>query len=237
MSFELPPTCRAKSDKVFSGNGLIILATLISPLLAVCLTQYLRVQEKHYTTFALPVQDAAPSLPAAPYPEARLEPSNASPRDHVQPWQAFAPQPEKQASARKLLGKANEMKGDPASQLMLLRAAKDIATQASDGQAAFQAIDTMAETSDVDANTMKMAVLTRFASAAQGPAQHKFVAEEALRLVDQAVGQEHFMVASQLGKLALAEAKRAVDRELLAQAQGRIADVAERVKARERHSR
>ncbi len=135
------------------------------------------------------------------------------------------------------MGKANEMKGDPASQLMLLRAAKDIATQASDGQAAFQAIDTMAETSDVDANTMKMAVLTRFASAAQGPAQHKFVAEEALRLVDQAVGQEHFMVASQLGKLALAEAKRAVDRELLAQAQGRIADVAERVKARERHSR
>ena len=135
------------------------------------------------------------------------------------------------------MGKANEMRGEPASQLMLLRVAKDIATQASDGQTAFQAIDTMAETSDVDADTMKMAVLTNSASAAKKPAQHKFIAEEALRLADQAVGQEHFMVASQLGKLALAEAKRAPDRELLAQAQGQIAEVAERVKARERHSK
>ncbi len=135
------------------------------------------------------------------------------------------------------MGKANEMKSDPARQLMLLRAAKDIANRASDGQAAFQAIDTMAETSDVDANTMKMAVLTKFASAAQEPAQHKSIAEQALRLADQAVGQEHFMVASQLGKLALAEAKRAADRELLAQAQGQIAEVAERVKAKERRSK
>ena len=61
MSFELPPTCRAKSDKVFSGNALTILATLISPLLAVCLAQCLRVQEKHHTTFALPVQEPPPA--------------------------------------------------------------------------------------------------------------------------------------------------------------------------------
>ena len=45
------------------------------------------------------------------------------------------------------------------------------------------------------------------------------------------------MVASQLGKLALAEAKRGLDKELLAQAQGQIAEVAERVKAREQFSR
>jgi len=39
-----------------------------------------------------------------------------------------------------------------------------------------------------------------------------------LKLADQAIGQDHFMVASQLDKLALAEAKRALDKELLAQA-------------------
>ena len=95
----------------------------------------------------------------------------------------------------------------------------------------------MAETFHVDADTMKMAVLTKFASAAQKPAQHKSIAEQALKLADQAVSQDHFMVANQLGKLALTEASKALDKELLAQAQGQIAEVAELVKARERRSK
>ncbi len=81
---------------------------------------------------------------------------------------------------------------------------------------------------------MKMTVLAKFASAAQKPAQHRSIAEQALKLADQAIGQDHFMVASQLDRLALAEAKRALDKELLAQAQGRMAEVAELVKAKER---
>ena len=239
MSIELAPNCGARSVKVSSGNGLSVLATLISPLIAVLLSQYLNTQEKHQTTFALPVQDTDASRREGQHPEPRPEPSTAkdSPRDHVRLWQAFPLQSEKQALAKKLIGKANETKGDPASQFVMLRLAKDIATQASDGQTAFQAIDTMAETFQVDANTMKMAVLTKFASAAQKPAQHKSIAEQALKLVDQAVSQDHFMVANQLGKLALAEAKRALDRELVAQAQGRIAEVAELVKAREQPPR
>ncbi len=110
-------------------------------------------------------------------------------------------------------------------------------TRADDGQTAFQAIDAMAGTFRADASTMKMAVLTKFAAAAKAPAQHKAIAEQALNLAGQAVSQDHFMVANQLGRLALAEAKKSLDRELLAQAQGQIADVAELVKARERTSR
>ena len=234
MSFELPPTCGARSDKVFSGNGLTILATLISPLLAVCLTQYLRIQEKHHTTFALPVQDAAPSLPAAQHPEARLEPCQGFAK-RSRPTLASVCSATGEASlGQEAHGQGQRDEGRSSQPVCCCGLAKDIATQASDGQTAFQAIDTMAETSAVDANTMKMAVLTKFASAAQEPAQHKSIAEQALKLADQAVGQDHFMVANQLGKLALAEAKRAADRELLAQAQGQIAEVAERVKARER---
>jgi hypothetical protein len=45
------------------------------------------------------------------------------------------------------------------------------------------------------------------------------------------------MVANQLDRLALAEAKKALDRELLAQAQGQITEVAELVKAKERPAR
>jgi hypothetical protein len=119
----------------------------------------------------------------------------------------------------------------------MLRLAKDIAIRASDGQTAFQAIDTMAETFHADANPMKMAVLTKFADAAQDPAQHKSVAEQALKLVDQAVIQDQFMVADQLGILALAEANRALDRKLIAQAQGQIVELAGLVKAKERPSK
>lgn len=239
MSFELSPNYGARSDKGSSGNGLSFLATLIAPLIAVFLSNHLNTQEKQQTTVALPVQDIHASRREGQYPEPRPEPSTAkdSPRDHVQLWQAFPLKSEKQVLAKKLIGKANETKDDPASQFVLLRLAKDIATKASDGQTAFQAIDTMAETFPVDTNTMKMAVLTKFASAAQKPAQHKSIAEQALKLADQAVSQGRFPVAHQLGKLALAEAGRALDRELLAQAQGQIAEVAELVKARERPSR
>jgi hypothetical protein len=239
MNIELVPKCGARSVKFSSGSGLSIVATLISPLFAVLLSEYLTTQEKHQTTFALPIQDTDASRQEGQRPEPRLAPSLAknSPSDHVPLWQAFPPKSEKQALAKKLIGRANETKNDPANQFATLRLAKDIATQASDGQAAFRAIDTMAETFHVDANAMKMAVLTKFASAAQKPAQHKSIAKQALKLVDQAVSQDHFMVASQLGKLALTEAKRGLDKELLAQAQGQMAEVAERVKAREHLAR
>jgi hypothetical protein len=238
MSLELSPNCDARFDKGSSGNGLSVLATIIAPLFAVLLSQYLNTQYKHQTMVALPIQDTDASRQEGQHTEPRAEPLMAkdSPSEHVPLWQAFPLKSEKQALAKKLIGKANETKGDPASQFMLLRAAKDIATQASDGQTAFQAIDTMAETFHVDANPMKMAVLTKFASAAQKPAQHKSIAEEALKLADQAVSQDHFMIANQLDKLALTEAKKALDRELLAQAQGQIAEIAERVKARDRRS-
>jgi hypothetical protein len=233
MYIELSPTCRARSAKVRSGEGLSVLATLISPLFAVLLSQYLNNQQKHHTTFAAPIQHIDANLPEDQHPEPLPKAWMAEdvPRNHVQPWQAFAPQPEKQALARKLIERANGATDDPASQFVMLRLAKDMAAQASDGQTAFQAIDAMAETFRVDANAMKMAVLARFASAAQKPAQHKSIAEQALKLADQAVRQDHLMVAHQLGKLALAEANKAVDKELLAQAQGQIAEVAERVKA------
>ena len=115
---------------------------------------------------------------------------------------------EKQALAKKLLAKGNESKDDPVSQFVLLRLARDIATQATDGQTAFQAVDAMAEAFQVDPTEMKTVVLTKIAAAAQMPAQHKSIAEEALKLVDQAISQDNFKVADELGKLALAEARK-----------------------------
>jgi hypothetical protein len=239
MISKLLPKHGARSDKKSSEHGLSVLAALIAPLIAVLLSNYLNTRGKYPTAVVLPVQEIDASGREGQHPEPRSEPSTAkdSPGDRVQLWQAFPLKAEKQALAKKLIGKANETKDDPAGQFVLLRLAKDIATQASDGQTAFQAIDTMAETFPVDSNAMKMAVLAKFASAAQKAAQHKSIAEQALKLADQSVSQGRFPVASQLSKLALAEATRAADRELLAQAQGEIARVAELVKARERPSR
>ena len=140
---------------------------------------------------------------------------------------------EKQALAKKLVGKANESKDVPASQFVLLRLARDIATQAGDGQTAFKTVDTMAETFQFDVLAMKTVVLTKFTTTAQKPAQHKSVSEEALKLVDQSIIQDNFTVADELGKLALAEAQKASENELVNQAQGRIDEIAELTKTYE----
>jgi hypothetical protein len=234
MSLELSPNYEVRS-RGHRGNGLSVLTTLIAPLFAVVLSHYLSTQEKHQTTFALPIQDTYTVSQEAQHlePDAQLSTAKDSPSDHVQLWQAFPLLSEKQALAKKLLGSVSETKDDPASQFVLLQLAKDIAAQANDGQTAFQAIDTMAETFQVDADTMKMAVLTKFASTAQKPAQHKFIAEQALKLAEQAISEDHFMVSSQLDKLAITEASKALDKELLTQALGQIAEVADLIKARE----
>ena len=239
MSFELSPSGRAKSHRVSNGSGLSIFVTLLSPLLAVLLAQYLNTWQTRQTTFRLPVPNITASLPTDRQPKLSPELSTAkdSPKDPVGAWQAFALQPEKQARAKKLIARASGAKSDPAGQFIMLRLAKDVATQANDGQTAFQAIDAMAETFHADADTMKMSVLAKLASVAQKPAQHKSIAEQALKLGDQAIGEDRLMIATQLSKLALAEAKRGLDGELLSKAQGRIAEVADQVRARERPTR
>jgi hypothetical protein len=236
MSFELSPSDRVRSHRVSNGGGLSILVTLLSPLLAVLLAQYLNTRQARQTTFLLPGTNVGASLPAERQPELspELPAAKDPPKDPVQAWQAFALQPEKQARAKRLIAQANGAKEDPAGRFVMLRLAKDVATQANDGQTAFQAIDAMAKTFHADADAMKMSVLAKLASVAQKPAQHRSIAKQALKLENQAIGQDRLMVATQLSKLALAEAKRGLDEELLAKAQGRIADVAEQVRARER---
>jgi hypothetical protein len=239
MGVELSPNFDARSDKGSGGKGLSILATLIAPLFAVLLTHYLNNQEKRQTTFRLPIPEIDAGRQEGQNQEPRLEPPMAkdSPGDRVGLGQVFPVKSEKQALAKRLMGGVNEAKDDPAGEFVFLLYIKDSATLAGDRQTAFLAIDALAEKFQVDANIMKMTVLAKFASAAQKPIQHKSIAEQALKLADQAIGQGHLMVASQLSKLALAEAKKAPDKELLAQAQGQVAEVAELVKARERRSK
>ncbi len=177
-------------------------------------------------------QDATEKRPVPP-DAAQAESTKLIKEVYGGEWAAAKTPAGKQALAKKLLGKASESKDDPASQFVLLRLTRDIATQLGDGQTAYQAIDAMAETFQVDVLGMKMTVLTKCASAAQYPPQHKAIVEEALKLLDQAVSQDNFTVTDEFGKFALAEARKALNRKLLSQAQGRVAEVTGLAKAYE----
>ncbi len=183
---------------------------------------------------AIPVfaQNTAEKLPA-PGDKAQGEATKLIKEVYGDEWAAAKSSTEKQALAKKLLGKADETTDDPVGRFVLLRLARDIATQAVDGRTAFQAIDAMAESFQVDALEMKTVVLTKGASAATMSAQHKAIAEEALKLVDQAVSQNTFTIADRLGALALAEARTTLDKDLLTEAQRRIREVADLAKAYE----
>jgi hypothetical protein len=237
MSFEPSLNDRASAPRYVNAGVLSILVALISPLIAVLLSYYLNLSSrpKCQTTFAMPVPCLDVSPPAGLPPEPVQAPSAAetSPRIRAQGWEAFAPQPQKQALAARLIARASGVKDDPASQLVMLRHAKDVAVQANDGRTAFQAIDAMAGAFHVDADAMKMSALKSLASVARKSAQHKFIAEQALELEDRTAAQGHFTVASQLGILAIAEAKRSLDHELLADARAGVAEVVERVRAKE----
>jgi hypothetical protein len=181
--------------------------------------------------FALGQQPAEKApIPAA---AAQAEAAKVIKEVYGDEWTAAKAATEKQALAKKLLGKASESKDDPASQFVLLRAARDIAAQASDRQAAFLAIDAMAETFQLNVLEMKLGVLTKLSSAAESPRQHNSISEEALALLDQALGRDDFAIADQLGKLALDEAQKADEKGFITQAQTRIAEVAELAKAYE----
>lgn len=236
MSFEWSPGRKRHREKSH-GRGLSIAVTLISPLLAVLLSQYMNSQRKFQTTFAVPAPSLVIPMPsitnAEVYPQL---PSAEPPRTRADAWQAFTLQPQKQAVAKRLIASADIAKNDPATQFVMLRRAKDVATEANDGQTAFQAIDAIAATFHADAGPLKMSVLTKLASVARQPEQHRSIAEQALELGDRALGAEQFAVARQLSRLAMAEAKQSLDDEILAEARRRFYEVAERIQAKERVS-
>ena len=67
---------------------------------------------------------------------------------------------QKQALAKKLLEKAGRADSEPTGEYVLLRLARDIATQAADVETAFAAVDAMARSFKIDPVEVKAGVLT-----------------------------------------------------------------------------
>ncbi len=140
---------------------------------------------------------------------------------------------QKKALAKKLLEKAAGIQDDPTGKFVLLKASKNVATQALDAETAFAAIDTMADSFEVDVWKLRTSEPNSLTQKARLASEHDAIAGLALGLVEQSLAGDQFDTAMQLGNLALEEARKTHNLKLLRQAQSRLADVQQRAKVRE----
>ncbi len=114
---------------------------------------------------------------------------------------------QKKALAKKLLAKAQSSGDDRTGKYVLLKAAKSIAVLAADADTAFEAIDSIAESFEIDALPMKANALDGMAHKARFAADQVSIAQHALGLINAAIAAERFDLAGQLGQLALETAR------------------------------
>jgi hypothetical protein len=129
---------------------------------------------------------------------------------------------DKQKLAAKLLAKARQCDGDLPMQFLMVRLARDVATQGHDGPTALDAVDALDEVFAIDAVEMKSTILTALASATKLPSRHKYIAQQFLKLMARTIGDDNYAAAAPLGKSALSEADEAHDRQFLAMAHDRV---------------
>jgi hypothetical protein len=123
---------------------------------------------------------------------------------------------DKAALAKKLLAKADENKGDTTARFVLLQEAKKVAADAFQGDLAFEAINAMASEYDVSGSEMKAEVLEQAAKKTRlTPDQRAAIAKAVLQVMDEAIAEDNFDVAKQMGKLAIQLARLTKDRELI----------------------
>jgi WD40 repeat protein len=127
--------------------------------------------------------------------------------------------------ATKLLEKAADTKDDPVSTFVLLREARDLATQAGDARTALKAIDELAKDYAVDGRQLKGSVLAKVAEEAKTPVAGKAVVDGYLALVEEAVGADDYEAA--LGFLSQAEAaaRKVNSAPLVSQVQARAQEL------------
>ena len=131
----------------------------------------------------------------------------------------------KQALAKTLLDKGKTIRDDLPGKFVLLKSSREIATQGLDGLTAFQAVDAISETFEVDPAEMKAEVLKRGAAHATTNLHHSRLMVAALPLVDLAISEDNYAVAKGLCDFAASEAQAANDSKARGIAEARGAEV------------
>jgi hypothetical protein len=116
--------------------------------------------------------------------------------------------------AKKFLEQSAATRNDPAACYVLIKSARDLASQAGDAAVAFQAIDEMSAAFEVDGTKMKADAVSKAAKAVQTPAQLKALVDQILALMDELVDQDRFDDALALAPVASERARRTHDNAL-----------------------
>ena len=168
-----------------------------------------------------PEPKVEPPKPEQPHERKKMEvPSEAEQKQAkklvMETFQEELSGTDTKAVAKKLMSQANETKDDHAAQYVLLEMARDIAVKAQDGTTAFDAIDKMTDAFGTDRHAMKCHVLSGFAKTARTVVAHRVVAEKALAVLDEAINDNNFEAATELGKLAFVQAGKCRAKDLSA---------------------
>lgn len=132
------------------------------------------------------------------------------------------------ALAQKLFAQGLETKDDPPSRYVLLREAKDLSLAAGDFDAATRAAEEVARSFEADITPWKAAILTAAAKAAKTPEEFLKLAKSWLALADEAKGVDQTAVAEKAAQEASALAKKGKDIALIAKAEAKGREVADR---------
>ena len=118
------------------------------------------------------------------------------------------------ALGRQLLRLGVETVDDPVHRFVLLRLARDLATQAGDVRLALAAVDEIAQTYDVDPLQMKLESLHAAASVGQDAPTNRALVQIALELLEDALAADDYAVAEQILAFAYGSATQVGDNEL-----------------------
>lgn len=124
---------------------------------------------------------------------------------------------QRRALGRQLLRLGVQTVDDPVHRFVLLRLARDLATQAGDVRLAFQAVDEIAQTYDVDPLQMKLESLHAATSVVQDAPTSRALVQIALELLDDALAVDDYVAAEQILAFAYGSATQIGDNELAQQ--------------------
>lgn len=123
---------------------------------------------------------------------------------------------EKSALAAKLLRVAGQSKDDVTGRYVLLRVARDLATQAGDIPTVLTAVEQMGTHYAIDPVGMRGEYFVRAAKEGSQPSHHKVVVERAPELVEASLAKDDYAMAGQICRVALISVRKLRDGAALA---------------------
>jgi formylglycine-generating enzyme required for sulfatase activity len=117
--------------------------------------------------------------------------------------------------AKRLLGQALDQSGDAAGRYALLRMAGELAVGARDAETAFQCVDQIDATFEVDRFAMKTAILAGWTKEARSTDARKWLVEHSFAVGDEALDAGNVDAARELAKLVTSKSAGLRDKEIV----------------------